>query len=377
MQQLMKLLERDQYIHWHRLKDEDVVRDIFWSHPDAAKLTNAWMTFSAVFAYLEGERLNNIVWALQWFQGLFLKRDALPGVIVTDRHLALMNVVKTVFPDATNLLCRFHIDKNVKAKCKTLNPYVVGTLYKVHLQLVHTTPNSRLYGSNLVNIARFTSACGGVQPILDHLQSEGVYTFLMGLNENFLNNRQVDNSSLPTESQMACAVQAAKGKFTKKEIPTCSHCGVLGHIKEKCYKIHSYPPSYSKKGPRTKHVVVVNHVVDQQNTGAHDANGSSSLSSQQYQMMMQFIQAQMAKVASVDSDQSSNFCLEFKFSFKGVCQSINSICILINKQWQLRLQHTLRQGNACVDWLAKLGASSQQPLIYDFCPAPLSRCCRQ
>jgi len=29
MQQLMKLLERDQYIHWHRLKDEDVVRDIF------------------------------------------------------------------------------------------------------------------------------------------------------------------------------------------------------------------------------------------------------------------------------------------------------------------------------------------------------------
>lgn len=119
---------------------------------------------------------------------------------------------------------------------------------------------------------------------------------------------------MPTESQMACAVQAAKGKFTKKEIPTCSHCGVLGHIKEKCYKIHSYPPSYSKKGPRTKHVAVVNHVVDQQNTGAHDANGSSSLSSQQYQMMMQFIQAQMAKVASVDSDQSSNFCLGMVFS---------------------------------------------------------------
>jgi len=29
MQQLMKLLEWDQYIHWHRLKDEDVVCDIF------------------------------------------------------------------------------------------------------------------------------------------------------------------------------------------------------------------------------------------------------------------------------------------------------------------------------------------------------------
>ncbi|KAL5131907.1 hypothetical protein HKD37_12G034687 [Glycine soja] len=35
MQHLMKLLEWDQYIHWQRLKDEDVVRDIFWCHPDA------------------------------------------------------------------------------------------------------------------------------------------------------------------------------------------------------------------------------------------------------------------------------------------------------------------------------------------------------
>ena len=50
----------------------------------------------------------------------FLRRDALPGVIVTNRDLALMNAVKTVFPEATNLLCWFHIDKNVKAKCKIL-----------------------------------------------------------------------------------------------------------------------------------------------------------------------------------------------------------------------------------------------------------------
>ncbi|KAL5161453.1 hypothetical protein HKD37_07G018732 [Glycine soja] len=51
---------------------------------------------------------------------LFFKRDELPEVIVTDRNLELMNAAKTIFPEATNLLCRFHIDKNVKAKCKTL-----------------------------------------------------------------------------------------------------------------------------------------------------------------------------------------------------------------------------------------------------------------
>jgi len=83
-------------------------------------VTPTGITFSTAFAYLEGERLNNVVWALQRFRGLFLRRDALPGVIVTNRDLSLMNAVKIVFRESTNLLCRFHIDKNVKAKCKTL-----------------------------------------------------------------------------------------------------------------------------------------------------------------------------------------------------------------------------------------------------------------
>ncbi|KAL5190439.1 hypothetical protein HKD37_04G009876 [Glycine soja] len=128
MQQLMKLLEQDQ------LKDEGVVRDIFWSDPDAVKLSNAYnlvflidntyktnrhmsplldivgvtptrMTSSVAFTYLEGEHLNNVVWALQRFQ-----------------DLTLMNVAKIAFPKVTNLLCQFHIDKNVKAKSKILKP---------------------------------------------------------------------------------------------------------------------------------------------------------------------------------------------------------------------------------------------------------------
>ena len=31
-----------------------------------------------------------------------------------------MNALKIEFSECTNLLCRFHIDKNVKAKCKSL-----------------------------------------------------------------------------------------------------------------------------------------------------------------------------------------------------------------------------------------------------------------
>ena len=86
-----------------------MVRDIFWCHPNAVKLVNTCnlmflidstyktnryrlslldfigmtpigMTFSSGFAYLEGECLNNVVWALECFRGIFLTRDALPGV---------------------------------------------------------------------------------------------------------------------------------------------------------------------------------------------------------------------------------------------------------------------------------------------------------
>ena len=43
MQQLMTLLERDQYIHWSRCHmSSEVVSDVFWTHPDSVKLLNAF-----------------------------------------------------------------------------------------------------------------------------------------------------------------------------------------------------------------------------------------------------------------------------------------------------------------------------------------------
>ena len=47
-----------------------------------------------------------------------IDENTLPSVIVTDRELTLMNAICTVFPATTNLLCRWHIGKNVLANCK-------------------------------------------------------------------------------------------------------------------------------------------------------------------------------------------------------------------------------------------------------------------
>ena len=83
-------------------------------------VTSTGLTFSAAFVLMAIERQNNFIWALQRLKGLFLRRDVYPTVIVSDRDLALMNAVEVVFPEACNLLCKFHINKNVKAKCKML-----------------------------------------------------------------------------------------------------------------------------------------------------------------------------------------------------------------------------------------------------------------
>ncbi|XP_073221248.1 uncharacterized protein [Cicer arietinum] len=148
MQHLFKLIEDAKYVCWNRKReDSDVMRDIFWAHPDSVKLLNLFpivlimdstyktnkyrmplleivgmtsteKTFVVGFAYLECEREENFCWALERLKDLFVTQNKFPQVIVTDRDLALMNAVGIVFPHAVNLLCRFHIEKNVGAKCK-------------------------------------------------------------------------------------------------------------------------------------------------------------------------------------------------------------------------------------------------------------------
>ncbi|KAJ1377627.1 Zinc finger, CCHC-type superfamily [Sesbania bispinosa] len=48
------------------------------------------------------------------------------------------------------------------------------------------------------------------------------------------------------DHQLALAVrsndqQPIKSKQGKKDRPICSHCGVLGHTMDRCFKIHGYP----------------------------------------------------------------------------------------------------------------------------------------
>ena len=69
-------------------------------------------TFNAPFAFLNDEREQNYTWVLTEFAKI------VRPVICTDRELALMNSISLVFPDSKNLICVWHINKNVLAHCK-------------------------------------------------------------------------------------------------------------------------------------------------------------------------------------------------------------------------------------------------------------------
>lgn len=210
MQHLLHLLERDQFVYWHRMVEtSDVVRDIFWTHPDAIKLLNAFhivllidstyktnryrlplleivgvasteLTFSVAFAYLEFERVDNLTWVLEKLRGLILKDDAIPQVIVTDRDISLMTAVQTIFPTSTNLLCQFHIDKNVKAKCKMfVSPTEAWEPVMDAWNSIMDSPDETKYAERLI---RFEVVCSPWPFFVDYVNK----TWLLPHKEKFV-----------------------------------------------------------------------------------------------------------------------------------------------------------------------------------------------
>ncbi|XP_058739671.1 protein FAR1-RELATED SEQUENCE 6-like [Vicia villosa] len=153
MQDLITMLQDKKYVFWHRRNgNSDIVKDIFWTHPNAIHLLNQFpfvlvigctyktnrfqfplleivgvtsteLTFTVAFAFLESEQLDNFTWALRKLRGLFLRDDSISQVIVTDKDPVLMNAIEFVFPSSRILLCRFHMSINVRPKCqKTVSP---------------------------------------------------------------------------------------------------------------------------------------------------------------------------------------------------------------------------------------------------------------
>ena len=76
-------------------------------------ITSTYATFNAGFAFMHAETEEMYTWVLEQFADVVV-----PKVLCTDRELALMNGISKVFPSSQNLLCGWHINKNVLSNCK-------------------------------------------------------------------------------------------------------------------------------------------------------------------------------------------------------------------------------------------------------------------
>ena len=72
-------------------------------------------TFHVAFVFLRGEQEAGYHWALQQPKEHL---PTSPKIFFTDRELPLMNAIAAVFSDGQHLLCQWHIQKNILAKCK-------------------------------------------------------------------------------------------------------------------------------------------------------------------------------------------------------------------------------------------------------------------
>ncbi|TYZ61958.1 hypothetical protein PybrP1_011943 [[Pythium] brassicae (nom. inval.)] len=85
--------------------------------------TNTGKSFTIALCFMRTEKSADYLWALQQLK-LLTGGDFQPGVVVTDRELALVNTLAQVYPATSHILSAWHIAKNILAKCKAEFPAV-------------------------------------------------------------------------------------------------------------------------------------------------------------------------------------------------------------------------------------------------------------
>ncbi|XP_062104553.1 uncharacterized protein LOC133815744 [Humulus lupulus] len=95
----------------------------------------------------------------------------------------------------------------------------------------------------------------------------------------------------------------------RKNRPFCTHCNIHGHIIEKCYKIHGYPPGYNKPRNTTSTPASANQVQCSETPAT--INGESTtflpqLNAVQYQQLLNLLASQYSGIAPSNSTTSDD-----------------------------------------------------------------------
>lgn len=175
-----------------------------------------------------------------------------------------------------------------------------------------------------------TCACDGLKPFLDHLDLEYVMIFLMGLNELYVvvqaqillmklippindvfaliiqeeHQRSAGILSLPTaptdpiallatdNSKRSSFADRSHKKEKSNQRPVCTHCGIKGHVIDRCYKLHGYPPGYKPRPvtPPNNSTSIAQPAVT---NSVASSNFFSSLTPSQCSQLMEMLNSQL------------------------------------------------------------------------------------
>ncbi|CAI8587462.1 unnamed protein product [Vicia faba] len=124
---------------------------------------------------------------------------------------------------------------------------------------------------------------------------------------------KITSSLNPTETPFACVFQDKNPKIFKKDKPTCAHYGVVGHLKEKCFKLHGYPRGY-KKPQIFKASNQSNNGNDHGSADTETLFDTTQITPQSYQQLINFLKAQMTKVGASEANAWVNPVIGMIFS---------------------------------------------------------------
>ncbi|CAG8631377.1 4188_t:CDS:2 [Cetraspora pellucida] len=120
---------------------------------------------------MKDEKRENYLWALTQVSCLFDNTEP-PKVFVTDCKLALIHAIHNIFPNSKNILCRWHVEKNILTKCKEswlpLKESFISTWVDHYLHLDNTTI-SRVEGSYLVLKKYFQILMGNLNIVYEKI----------------------------------------------------------------------------------------------------------------------------------------------------------------------------------------------------------------
>lgn len=130
--------------------------------------------------------------------------------------------------------------------------------------------------------------------------------------------RQKSAGKLPSTESMALSVatenskknsndQRSKRGNNQRSPPIFSHCGTRGHVVDKCYKLHGYPPGYKFTNPNSSQNLKPVAEADKQPDNSGKPTQSAffaSLNADQYAQLMSMLQSHLGTSTSPTTPKS-------------------------------------------------------------------------